>query len=174
MLAMEGVEFPALCDIDAGNLAAAQDMAVKAGRPKPEGYTGSDHAFEKLMSRGDIDAVIIATYWQWHTPMAVYAMNHGKYAGIEVPAALTVEECWDLVNTREKTGTPCMMLENWSFRRDNLAVLNMIRAGMFGGIVHCHCALSMTASTTGSSIRRETCAGAANSLSKELRPVSHP
>ncbi len=142
MLAMEGLEFPALCDISAENLAAAQDMAVKAGRPKPEGYTGSDHAFEKLMARDDIDAVIIATYWQWHTPMAVHAMKQGKYAGIEVPAALSIEECWDLVNTSEKTGVPCMMMENWSFRRDNLAVLNMIRAGMFGEIVHCHCAHS--------------------------------
>jgi predicted dehydrogenase len=61
---------------------------------------------------------------------------------VEVPAALTVEECWDLVNTHEQTGVPCMMLENWSFRRDNLAVLKMIRAGLLGEIVHCHCAHS--------------------------------
>jgi predicted dehydrogenase len=142
MLAMEGVEFPALCDINRDSLALAQDMVVKAGRPKPEGYAQGDHAFEALMAREDLDAVIIATYWQWHTPMAVFAMRHGKYAGVEVPAALTVDECWDLVNTHEKTGVPCMMLENWSFRRDNLAVLRMIREGMFGEIVHCHCAHS--------------------------------
>ena len=142
MLAMEGVEFPALCDIDPANLAAAQDMVTKAGRPKPEGYANGDHAFEALMTRDDLDAVVIATYWQWHTPMAVFAMRHGKYVGLEVPAALTVEECWELVNTSEKTGIPCMMLENWSFRRDNLAVLAMIREGLFGRIVHCHCAHS--------------------------------
>ena len=142
MLTMEGLEFPALCDINAANLVMAQDMVVKAGHPKPEGYTGGDHVFEKLMERDDLDAVIIATYWQWHTPMAVYAMKHGKYPGVEVPAALTLEECWDLVNTSEKTGVPCMMLENWSFRQDNLAVLNMIRQGLFGEIVHCHCAHS--------------------------------
>ena len=94
------------------------------------------------MERDDLDAVIIATYWQWHTPMAVYAMKHGKYAGVEVPAAITIDECWDLVKTHEKTGVPCMMLENWSFRSDNLAVLNMVRQGMFGEIVHCHCAHS--------------------------------
>jgi len=142
MLVMEGIEFPALCDINRENLALAQDMVVKAGRPKPEGYAQGDHAFEALMTRDDLDAVIIATYWQWHTPMAVFAMRHGKYAGIEVPAALTVQECWDLVDTHEKTGVPCMMLENWSFRRDNLAVLSMIREGLFGEIVHCHCAHS--------------------------------
>lgn len=142
MLAMEGVEFPALCDINPDNLALAQDIVVKAGRPKPEGYSRGDHAFEQLMARDDIDAVIIATYWQWHTPMAVFAMRHGKYAGVEVPASLTVEECWELVNTHEKTGVPCMMLENWSFRRDNLAVLQMIREGLLGEIVHCHCAHS--------------------------------
>ena len=61
---------------------------------------------------------------------------------MEVPCAITLEECWDLVKTHETTGVPCMMLENWSFRRDNLAVLNMIRKGLFGEIVHCHCAHS--------------------------------
>ncbi len=73
---------------------------------------------------------------------AVYAMKKGKYAGVEVPAAITMDQCWDLVNTHEKTGVPCMMLENWSFRRDNLSLLNMIRQGLFGEIVHCHCAHS--------------------------------
>ncbi|GAH43864.1 unnamed protein product, partial [marine sediment metagenome] len=62
--------------------------------------------------------------------------------GIEVPAAVSIEQCWDLVNTHEETGVPCMMLENWSFRKDNLAVLNMVRQGLFGEIVHCHCAHS--------------------------------
>ncbi|GAH82569.1 unnamed protein product, partial [marine sediment metagenome] len=65
-----------------------------------------------------------------------------KYVGVEVPAALSIDECWQLVNTSEETGMPCMMMENWSFRQDNLAVLNMIREGMFGDIVHCHCAHS--------------------------------
>ena len=74
--------------------------------------------------------------------MAAYAMKAGKYAGVEVPAAYTLEECWELVNTSEQTGIPCMMLENWSFRSDNLAVLNMIRKGLFGEIMHCHCAHS--------------------------------
>ena len=74
--------------------------------------------------------------------MAVTCMEAGKYVGVEVPAALSLDECWSLVNTSEKTGVPCMMLENWSFRRDNLAVLNMIRKGLLGDTRHCHCAHS--------------------------------
>jgi predicted dehydrogenase len=142
MVEMEGLEFPALCDINVDNLARAQNVVVKTGRPKPEGYSRDEHVYQELMARDDLDAVIIATPWNWHTPMAVCGMKNGKYVGVEVPAALTFEECWELVNTHEETGVPCMMLENWSFRRDNLAVLNMIRKGLFGEIVHCHCAHS--------------------------------
>lgn len=142
MLQIKNIEVPALCDIDREALSMAQDIAVKAGRPKPQGYSKDEYVFKELMNRDDLDAVIIATPWHWHTPMAVYGMEHGKYVGVEVPAAISLDECWQLVNTHEKTGVPCMMMENWSFRRDNLAILNMIRKGMFGDIVHCHCAHS--------------------------------
>ncbi len=142
LLSLPGVQIPAVCDISADNLTMGQDLVVKAGQKKPEGYGKDELHFKSLMSREDLDAVLIATYWEWHTPMAVYAMKAGKYAAVEVPAAMTLEECWNLVNTHEATGVPCMMLENWSFRRDNLAVLNMIRQGLLGEIVHCHCAHS--------------------------------
>jgi hypothetical protein len=142
LLGMKGIEFPALCDIAPSHLEMAQDMVVKAGRPKPEGYGRDEHDYRRLLERDDIDAVIIASYWEWHTPMAVDAMRAGKYAGVEVPAAYTLDECWDLVKTHEATKVPCMILENWSHRRDNLAVLNMIRKGLLGEIVHCHCAHS--------------------------------
>lgn len=138
---LAGVEFPAVCDINPQNLARAQDVVMSSGRRKPEGYAGEED-YRRLMSRSDLDAVLIATPWEWHTPMAVYAMKAGKYTAVEVPAALTIEQCWELVNTQEQTGVPCMMLENWSFRRDNLAVLNMIRAGLLGEVIHCHCAHS--------------------------------
>lgn len=142
LLLMKNVEIPAVCDLHRDRVASAQNAVVKAGRSKPEGYAKDEHTFKELMDRDDIDAVIIATYWQWHAPMAVYAMKAGKYAGTEVPAAYTLQECWDLVETYEQTKVPCMMLENWSFRRDNLAILKMIRQGLFGEIVHCHCAHS--------------------------------
>jgi len=142
MLTMPDVAFPALCDINADNLARAQAMVESAGKPKPEGYSDGEEAFRALMARGDLDAVILATPWQWHTPMGVCAMEHGIYAGMEVPCALSLDDCWQLVDTHEKTGVPCMMMENWSFRRDNLAVLRMIREGLLGEIMHCHCAHS--------------------------------
>lgn len=142
LLAIENVEISALCDLHPERLDRAIQICQDAGQKKPEGYTGDEYAFRKLMEREDLDAVIIATYWEWHAPMAVYAMKHGKYAGVEVPAALSLDECWELVNTSEETGVPCMMLENWSFRKDNLAVLNMIRNGLLGDIVHCHAAHS--------------------------------
>jgi len=142
LASMEGVQFPAVCDINAKAAERAQDIVEKSGRPKPEAYTKGDTHYKDLIARDDLNAVVIATPWEWHTPMAVDGMKAGKYVGVEVPAAMTMEECWDLVKTSEATGVPCMMLENWSFRRDNLAVLNMIRQGLFGEIVHCHCAHS--------------------------------
>jgi len=142
ILNIDWVEVPAICDINPEALDAAQVILKKQGRQKAEEYGKGDLDYKRLVERDDLDAVIIATYWQWHTPMAVDAMKAGKYAGVEVPATLSIDECWQLVNTSEETGLPCMMLENWSFRQDNLAILNMIREGLFGDIVHCHCAHS--------------------------------
>lgn len=142
LLMMKNVQIPAVCDINTDAATAAQAMVEKAGQPKPEAYTRDEMVYRELLERDDLDAVIIATYWQCHAPMAVDAMKAGKYAGVEVPAALSFQECWALVDTSEKTGVPCMMLENWSFRRDNLALLQMVRQGLFGNIVHCHCAHS--------------------------------
>ena len=142
LLAMKGVEVPAVCDINPAAAAHAQQMVAGSGRKQPEVYVKGEEDYRRLTARGDLDAVLIATPWEWHAPMAVSAMKAGKYAAVEVPCAITLDQCWDLVKTHEATGVPCMMLENWSFRRDNLAVLNMIRKGLFGQIVHCHCAHS--------------------------------
>ncbi len=139
-LAVQGlqVEVPALCDTNKENLAKAQDAVQSSGRAKPEGYSRGAEDYKRLIDRDDIDAVLIATPWQLHTPMAVYAMKAGKYVGVEVPMAVTLDQCWELINTQEKTGTPCMMMENWSFRRDNLALLNIIRKGLLGEINYAH------------------------------------
>lgn len=136
---MDGVEIKALCDT---NPAALDRAATTAAGHNPELFGGSDDAYKRLIARGGIDAVIIAAPWSWHASMSIEAMKAGKAVACEVPIAQTVEECWQLVDTHQKTGVPCMMLENWSFRRDNLAVLNMIRAGLLGEMVHCHCAHS--------------------------------
>jgi hypothetical protein len=142
LLGMPGAAVPAICDLDPAAIAKAQAVAAKLGAGEPEGYSGSTDAYKRLMERDDLDAVIITTPWNWHATMAVAAMKCGKYAASEVPLALTLEECWQVIDTHEATKVPCMMLENWSFRRDNLAVLNMIRKGLFGQIVHCHCSYS--------------------------------
>ena len=142
LLTLDGVEVAAVCDLFEDKASNAAAMCVKAGRKKPNIYVRNEETYKEMLDREKLDAVIIATYWESHTAIALHAMKAGTYPGIEVPASLTVEDAWSLVETSQKTGIPCMMLENWSFRQDNLAALNMKRLGMFGDIVHCHCAHS--------------------------------
>ncbi|HPT21138.1 MAG TPA: Gfo/Idh/MocA family oxidoreductase [Bacteroidales bacterium] len=142
LLAIEGVEITALCDLEESKAVNAANLCEKAGRKRPSIYAKDKNTYKELLDKEQLDAVIIATYWDSHTAIALHAMGNKIYPGIEVPAALTVDDTWKLVETSEKTGVPCMMLENWSFRQDNLALLNMKRLGMFGEIVHCHCAHS--------------------------------
>ncbi len=133
------VDVTAICDIDPKAIALANAQIQKAGRPIPPAYTDGDEAFLKMLQRDDIDGVVIATPWEWHTPMAVATMKAGKYAGLEVSATVTLKESWDLVDTFEKTRVPCMLLENVCYRRDVMAVLNMVRQGMFGEMLYAHC-----------------------------------
>jgi len=133
------VVIKAVCDIKETAVMNAQKLVEEAGQPKPEAYSENEYAYLKLVSRDDLDGIVIATPWLWHTPMAVASMKAGKYTAVEVPAATTIEECWDLVNTSEETGMPCMILENVCYRRDVMAILNMVKQGMFGELIHCHC-----------------------------------
>lgn len=135
----DDVEVNGVCDIKEENANNAARLVTDTGRKKPGIYSGSAESFKQLITRDDLDGIVIATPWLWHTPMAVAAMKAGKYAAVEVPAATTEEECWDLVNTSEETGVPCMILENVCYRRDVMAILNMVRQGLFGELVHCHC-----------------------------------
>ena len=127
-----GVEVPALCDINEEHLARAQGLVEKAGQAKPEGYSSGETDFRRLCERNDLDVVINATPWQWHTPICLAAMNAGKHTATEVPAALTVEQCWQLVETSEKTGKHCSLLENDCYYREVLLILNMIQKGLLG------------------------------------------
>ncbi len=142
LLTIEGTEIVAVCDIADSRAGNAAEICRKKGRPTPVVYSGDKMVYKKMLDKEKLDAVIISTYWDSHASIALDAMNHGIYPGIEVPAAITIDDTWKLVDTSEKTGIPCMMLENWSFRQDNLALLNMKRLGMLGEIVHCHCAHS--------------------------------
>lgn len=137
LLALGNVAVPVLADIDKDRLDAAAAIVTTATGTKPALYADGPEAFRDLVTRRDLDAVIIATPWEWHTPMAVAAMKAGKCVGVEVPAALTIEECWDLVRTSEATGVWCMMLENVCYFREMMQVLNMVRAGQFGELLNC-------------------------------------
>ena len=100
-------------------------------------YKNGQYDFLNLVQRDDLDAVYIATPWEWHHPMAVAAMKQGKHVGVECPAALKIKDLWDLVNVSEKEEKHCMLMENVCYRRDVMAVLNMVRNGVFGELLHC-------------------------------------
>jgi predicted dehydrogenase len=135
MALLEGVEIKALCDIVPANVEKTMKRIEFAGF-NPTLYSGETDSWKKLCDSPDIDLVYICTPWNLHTPMAVYAMEHGKHVAIEVPAADTLEECWQLVETSEKTRKHCMMMENCCYDFFELLTLNMTRQGFFGDIVH--------------------------------------
>lgn len=139
LLLRDDVVITAICDIDGRRNTIALDMISKAGHKKPKVFAKNEYDYRNLLEDPDVDAVIISTPWLWHTRMAKDAMRAGKYTGLEVSAANTMEECWDLVNTHEETGTHLMILENVCYRRDIMAVLNMVRQNVFGELLHFRC-----------------------------------
>jgi hypothetical protein len=140
LLGVEGVEVKAVCDVVPEKVARAQAAVTKAGQKTPDGYARGDHHFEELCRRGDLDLVYVATPWSWHVPMAVAAMEGGVHVGVEVPSAVTLGECWRLVDTSERTRRHCAILENCCYGWSEMLVLNMVRAGAFGELTHGECA----------------------------------
>lgn len=132
---IDGVEIKAICDKRPERLAVGQKILADNGLPKAKEYTG-DEGWKAMCESNDIDLIYICTPWSLHTPMALYAMNHGKHAASEVPIAVSLDQCWQLVETSEKTKKHCMMLENCCYDFFELLTLNMARNGMFGEIVH--------------------------------------
>ena len=133
-------ELVAICDIREEKANACADFLATKGATKTALYSGSEEAWKDLCQRDDIDLVLIATPWENHVPMALYAMQQGKHVGVEVPAALTVEDCWKLVNTAEETQRNCMMLENVCYGEEELWLLNMAESGVFGTLTYAECA----------------------------------
>jgi predicted dehydrogenase len=140
LLGIEGVEVKAVCDIVPGKVEKARALVAKAGQPSPEGYAKGERHYEELCRRGDLDLVYVATPWSWHAPMAVAAMEGGAHVGVEVPAAVTLEECWRLVDASERTRRHCVILENCCYGWSEMLVLNLVRAGMLGELTHAECA----------------------------------
>src|SRR5256885_1349579 len=135
-LALPHVQVNAICDSDKEHATHAQEMVEKASGKRPAIYANGEHDYENLCKRDDLDFIYIATPWDWHAPMAVAAMKGGAHAGVEVPAVNTVEECQQIVDTSEKTRRHCMIMENCCYGYSETLVLNMVRTGMFGQLLH--------------------------------------
>jgi hypothetical protein len=139
-LNIEFAEVVAVCDLRDDRAQNAAAHCEKTRGKRPEVYSGSELIWEKLVARDDIDVIYISTPWAWHVPMAMCAMEHGKHAFVEVAAAVTVDDCWKLVDTSERTQRHCVLLENCCYGENELFLLNMAREGVFGELTHAECA----------------------------------
>ncbi len=136
MLKRDDVEVVAMADPDKYMMERARGLIKKAGKKAAVEFGNGPHDYKKLLERKDVDAVFIASPWDWHIPQGIDAMNAGKIVGMEVCGALKLQDCWDIVDVHEKTKVPLMVLENVCYRRDIMAVHNMVKKGMFGEILH--------------------------------------
>ena len=139
-LKIDFADVVAVCDLRRDRADDAASRCERQRGHRPEIYSGTESIWERLVEREDLDVVYIATPWAWHVPMATRVMERGKHAFLEVAAALTVDECWQLVNTSERTQRHCVMLENCCYGENELFVLNLARAGVFGELTHAECA----------------------------------
>ncbi len=135
-LRREDCEILAIADPDAGMVAACLKIIDEQGKKRPLVFDQGPRDYRRLLADPNIDAVVIASPWEWHTEQCVAAMQAGKYVATEVGGGFSLDECWQLVNTHEATGTHLMFLENVCYRRDVMAVLQMVRAGLFGELIH--------------------------------------
>lgn len=133
---LDDIEIKALCDLSEDNLRKAQDMLNRHGKPKARDFNGTD-SWKALCEWKEIDLVYICTDWNSHPSIAIHAMEWGKHVAVEVPLAMSVEECWAVVNTAEQTRRHCFMLENCCYDPFTLTTLQMARTGALGEINHC-------------------------------------
>jgi len=136
MLKRTDVDIIAMADPDKRMLTMSQGLIAQYGKRPAVEYSNGPNDYKNLLKRSDIDAVFISSPWEWHLQHGLDAMEAGKIVGMEVGGAIKLQDCWDYVNVQEKTGIPLMTLENVCYRRDVMAVLNMVRKGMFGELLH--------------------------------------
>lgn len=139
LVRIDGCVVTAVCDIVEAHAERAADIVEEAGHPRPTLYTRGETDFERLCGEADVDLVYTATPWRWHVPVCVAAMENGKHAATEVPAAYTLDDCWRLVEVAEQTGRHCVMMENVNYGRAELLCLNLVRQGQLGEILHAEC-----------------------------------
>ncbi len=136
MMHIPGVEIAALCDVEEDRVKRVNEMVVKAGRPAAKEFYGDTAVWRQLSAMKDLDLIYIATPWDSHATMGVQGMRDGKHVAIEVPAAMNLEEIWDLINTSEQTRKHCIQLENCVYDFFELTTLNMVQKGLLGEILH--------------------------------------
>ncbi len=139
LLRIEGVEIKAVCDIREERIRWAEEQCEKFGKPKPAGYSKGPEDFKRMCDTEDLDLVYTATPWEWHVPVCVKAMETGSHAASEVPGAISLEGCWELVETSEKYEKHCLTMENCNYDRTELMLFNMVRQGLFGELLHAEC-----------------------------------
>jgi hypothetical protein len=138
-LGIDGVEIRAICDLVPAKVEKAQKLVTDAGRPKPVGYSRGPNDFRRMCDEAELDLVFTATPWEWHAPICLAAMRAGKHAATEVPMAVSLDECWELVETAERTRRHCVMMENCCYDRTEMMILHMVRRGLFGELLHAEC-----------------------------------
>jgi predicted dehydrogenase len=138
-LAIDGVEIVAIGDVNAARAEEVAGWVEADGRRRPALYTRGERDFERMCAEEDLDLVFTATPWEWHVPVCLAAMENGKHAATEVPAAYTVDDCWALVEAAEKHRKHCVMMENCNYDRPEMMVFNMARQGLLGEILHAEC-----------------------------------
>jgi predicted dehydrogenase len=131
------VDIVSICDVDDRMLQMTADIIKKSGKSMPKVYNGDPYAYRHLLDAKNLDAVLIATPWEWHAPMVLESLQSGiKYVATEVVLGITLDEHWEVVHEAEKQKANVMMLENVCYRRDVMAVMNMVRKGIFGELIH--------------------------------------
>lgn len=137
LLKRSDVDVVAICDVDANMLSSAKKIVNDSKKKMPEIFTGNAFAWKDMLAKTQLDGVIIATPWEWHKPMIIGALEAGvKYVGNEVIIGISLEDHWEVVHAAEQHKANVMMLENVCYRRDVMAVLNMVRQGLFGELIH--------------------------------------
>jgi hypothetical protein len=136
LLKVPGCRITAVCDVNPERTAWAVKAITAAGHPEPAVYSRGPRDFERLCAEADLDLVYNATPWEWHVPICLAAMKGGKHAAVEVPAAMTVDDCWALVEASEKYARHCVMMENCNYGRMEMLAFNLVRQGFFGEILH--------------------------------------
>ena len=136
LLKIPGCRITAVCDVNPERTAWATKAITEAGHPAPAVYTRGPRDFERLCAEEDLDLVYNATPWEWHVPICLSAMRHGKHAAVEVPAAMTVDDCWALVEAAERHQRHCVMMENCNYGRMEMLAFHLVRQGLLGEVVH--------------------------------------